>query len=162
MQSCVVTSVQSEHRFDIPQQKLTSEVEKGELFRVIVGHVKNPSKFFIQLGSQYSALSALMDALDEDMEAALLTEHFDSSLPVTPMLGLYVAARWPRDEKWYRTKVVGIASNTYVTLSFIDYGDECDVEWKSVRSLPLPFQELPAQALQAQLLGVQPNSEVKV
>ena len=163
MLSSGATSGQSAQRFDIPLQKLPSEAEQGELFRVIVVHVKSPAKFFVQLQSEHSALTALMDALDEDMEAALLLEHFDSSLPVAPTLGLYVAARWPRDEKWYRTKVVGIASNTHVTLSFIDYGDVCEVEWKSVRKLPPcpAFEQLPAQALKATLLGVQPNSEVK-
>ena len=155
-------SAQSAQKFEIPLQKPPREVERGELFRVIVVNVKSPAKFFVQLQSEHSALTALMDALDEDMEAALHLEHFDSSLPVAPMRGLYVAARWPRDENWYRTKVVGIASNTHVTLSFIDYGDECEVEWKSVRKLPPFFQQLPAQALKAKLLGVHPNSEVKV
>ena len=162
MLSSEAASAQSAQRFDIPLQKLPSEVEKGELFRVIVVNVKSPAKFFVQLQSEHSALAALMDALDDDMEAALPLEHFDSTLPVAPTLGLYVAARWPRDELWYRTKVVGIASNTHVTLSFIDYGDVCEVEWKLVRKLPLSFQHLPAQALKATLLGVKPNSKVKV
>ena len=161
MLSSGATSGQSVQRFDIPLQKLPSEAEQGELFRVIVVHVESPAKFFVQLQSEYSVLTALMDALDEDMEAALLLEHFDTSLPVAPTLGQYVAARWPRDEKWYRTKVVGIASNTHVTLSFIDYGDVCEVEWKSVRKLPPSFEQLPAQALKATLLGVKPNSKVK-
>jgi len=161
MLSSEASLAQSAGRSDIPLQELPSEAEKGELFDVIVVNVRSPSKFFVQLKSQYSALSAMMDALDEAMEEALLVEQFDSSLPAVPKTGLYVAARWPRDEKWYRTKVVGIASNTHATLSFIDYGDVCDVLWKSVRRLPPSFEQLPAQALQAKLLGVQPNSKVK-
>ena len=162
MLSSDASLAQSAGRFNIPLQELPSEAEKGELFDVIVVNVRSPSKFFVQLKSQYSALSAMMDALDEAMESALLVEQFDSSLPATPKSGLYVAARWPRDQNWYRAKVVGIATNTHVTLSFIDYGDVCEVEWKSVRKLPQSFEQLPAQALQAKLLGVQPNSKEKV
>ena len=153
---------QSADRFDIPLQKLPSEAERGELFDVIVVNVRSPAKFFVQLKSQYPELTAMMDALDDAMEEALLVEQFDSSLPATPKSGLYVAARWPRDGNWYRTKVLGIATNTHVTLSFIDYGDVCEVEWKSVRRLPQSFEQLPAQALQAKLLGVQPTLKVKV
>merc|ERR1719495_214655 len=52
-----------------------------------------------------------------------------------------------------------MASNTHVTLFLIDYGDICEVEWKFSRSLLSQFQELPAQAIQAKLLGVKPNTD---
>ena len=70
MLSSDASLAQSAGRFDIPLQELPSEAEKGELFDVIVVNVRSPSKFFVQLKSQYSALSAMMDALDEAMEKA--------------------------------------------------------------------------------------------
>ena len=161
MQSSEASISPSAGGFEIPLQELPIEAEQKDFFRVIVANVRNPSKFFVQLESQHSALTDLMEALDEAMEAALLDQQFDPALPAAPIPGLFVAARWPRDEMWYRTKVEGIATNTHATLFFIDYGDLCEVEWKSVRLLPPAFQLLPAQALQARLLGVQPKLKTK-
>ena len=158
MLSSSASSAQS--LIDIPLQELPGEVEQGEFFDVIVVNVRSPSKFFVQLKSQHLKLTALMDILDHTMEAAMKEEHLDSTLLEVPRVGMYVAARWPHDENWYRAVVVGMASNTHVTLFLIDYGDICEVEWKFSRSLLSQFQELPAQAIQAKLLGVKPNSEV--
>ena len=151
MLSSSASSAQS--LIDIPLQELPSEVEEGEFFYVFVVNVTCPSKFFVQLKSQHLELTALMDILDHTMEAAMKEEHLDSTLPEVPRVGMYVAARWPHDEKWYRAVVVGMASNTHVTLFLIDYGDICEVEWKFLRSLLPNSKNFPPKRFRQSFLG---------
>ena len=151
MLSSSASSAQS--LIDIPLQELPGEVEQGEFFDVIVVNVRSPSKFFVQLKSQHLELTALMDSLDHTMEAAMKEEHLDSTLPEVPRVGMYVAARWPHDENWYRAVVVGMASNIHVTLFLIDYGDICEVEWKFLRSLLPNSKNFPPKRFRQSFLG---------
>ena len=62
---------------------------------------------------------------------------------------------------WSSQNVFGPPTAGRVVVDIKDRdGDICEVEWKFSRSLLSQFQELPAQALQAKLLGVKPNTEV--
>ena len=76
-----------------------------------------------------------MDDLNAENEANFLEEAVDTSLPA-PQVGMYVAARW-KDEMWYRARVVKFKSLATVSLFYIDYGSEEDMDWWKVR--PWPF-----------------------
>ena len=44
---------------------------------------------------------------------------------------MYVAARW-KDELWYRARVVKFKTLATVSLFYIDYGSEEDMDWFKV------------------------------
>ena len=76
----------------IPSQPLPPEVELGAMFEVILGEVKSPHKFYLQLRSQHSALTAMMDRLDVAMETRLEESRSDPELPPPEVSVLYPAS----------------------------------------------------------------------
>ena len=46
-------------------------------------------------------------------------------------VGMYVAARW-KDDFWYRARVVKFKTLETVSLFYIDYGSEEDMDWFKV------------------------------
>ena len=136
-------------------QSLPPEAEVGEIFQVILGEIRNPHKFYIQSYTRYEDLCSLMDDLNAENEANFLEEAVDTSLPA-PQVGMYVAARW-KDEMWYRARVVKFKTLATVSLFYIDYGSEEDMDWWKVRCLDAKFWKLPAQAVAARLAGVAPR-----
>ena len=136
----------------IPVQSLPKEIENGQMFEVVMGDVKNPHNFNLQLRQNFGALSNMMDELDSAMEEKFQEEATDENLPPPEVcssqnisrikvrlvaeylvfqVGMYVAARW-RDEMWYRAQVIGFHSRATVRLHYIDYGSVVDVDWWKV------------------------------
>ena len=65
----------------IPLQSLPKEVENGQMFEVVMGDVKNPHSFNLQLRQNFGALSNMMDQLDSAMEEKFQEESTDENLP---------------------------------------------------------------------------------
>ena len=65
----------------IPVQSLPKEIENGQMFEVVMGDVKNPHSFNLQLRQNFRALSNMMDELDSAMEEKFQEESTDDNLP---------------------------------------------------------------------------------
>jgi hypothetical protein len=64
----------------IPLQELPKGALKGEMVEVIMAAVQGPHKFHLRLRSRHSALTAMMEALDADMEERFRQEPTDPAL----------------------------------------------------------------------------------
>jgi len=73
--------------------------------------------------------------------------------------GDVIAARNPKDDKWYRGKITQIISdewtNTAIYVEFCDFGFEAQLEYNDIRDLEPNFLLLPFQALQCRLADIQ-------
>jgi len=128
--------------------------EEGQVVRVVVGQIVNPSKFFIQLASEYDRLNDLMDSLDsfyaKDRSSSQLTlEGCDVTV------GDLVAVPWT-DNMWYRGKVMGVKDLTTLKVFYMDYGSVADVKRTLARQLSHEFHYLPCQAILAKMSGLVP------
>ena len=135
----------------IPTQEAPVE---GQVVRVVVGQIVNPSKFFIQLASEYGRLNDLMDSLDSfyamDRSSTQLTlEGCDVTV------GDLVAVPWT-DNMWYRGKVMGVKDLTTLKVFYMDYGSVADVKRTLARQLSPQFHYLPCQAILAKMSGLVP------
>jgi len=135
----------------IPSQEAPVE---GQVVKVVVGHIFSPSKFFIQLASEYDRFNDLMHALDSyyamdrsSMQLAL--EGGDVTV------GDLVAVPWT-DNMWYRGKVIGVKDLTTLKVFYMDYGSVADVKKTLARQLSPQFHYLPGQAILAKMSGLVP------
>ncbi|XP_014912996.1 tudor domain-containing protein 6-like [Poecilia latipinna] len=76
-------------------------------------------------------------------------EHLKPGVPCLALLS--------EDNKWYRAQVTENSDNT-VHVLFVDYGNECDVEKKDVRSLSQNLLEMAPQAFLCRLDGFMESS----
>ncbi|XP_075963628.1 tudor domain-containing 6 [Anarhichas minor] len=76
----------------------------------------------------------------------------DMMFPETLAPGSPCLAQFSSDNKWYRAQVIRRVDDAFRVL-FIDYGNECDVNFKNVRSLPQSLLEKAPQAFLCSLNG---------
>lgn len=81
-------------------------------------HVNSSSDFFVQLEVdqlKLDLISAIMDRTNGKFEKV-----------VNPQIGHVIAAKFPDDDCWYRSKIESIDNDGFM-VSFIDYGNSCFV-----------------------------------
>jgi tudor domain-containing protein 2 len=128
---------------------------------VYVSAVESPSKFWVQVfGTKGIELDKLSDELSDFYE---LEENRDKTPKLSDLkVGDMVAAPYPKDDNWYRVRVVKVQEEGYspdehlVTVYYVDFGDEAVLPRKALCSLyPQFLTALPFQAIECCLSGVQ-------
>ncbi|XP_015256925.1 PREDICTED: tudor domain-containing protein 6-like [Cyprinodon variegatus] len=118
---------------------------KNMILDVYASCIAGPQYFWCQPANTETldnVLSLTKDAAKaQDM---ISPEHFE---PGSPCLALF-----SEDNQWYRALVTGKGDET-VHVLFVDYGNECDVEKKYIRSLPKNLLEIAPQAFLCCLEG---------
>lgn len=87
--------------------------------KAFTSHINSTSSFFLQLESDQLKLD-LISKFFEDSKGNF--EHFDVKI------GDIVAALYPEDESWYRSRIDKIYDNKRYLVTFIDFGNSCEVE----------------------------------
>lgn len=85
--------------------------------RVVVTHVTNELKIYVQ----YSEQGSKVEQLQSD-----LRDMFSQTKPVgghAPKKGELLAARFTADNEWYRARVEKIENNNRISVYFVDYGN---------------------------------------
>lgn len=98
-------------------------------------HINSISDFFVQLE---------VDQLKLDLIASIMDGakgKFDKV--VDPKVGQIVAAKYPEDDGWYRSKIESIENDGFI-VKFIDYGNSCTV--KEIGVIDQSIAELPAMS----------------
>ena len=139
---------------EIPVETVPDETE---VFDVVVAEVVNPSKIYVQKASEYDKLNEMMDHLDQHYQQVLKEKELGN---VDTMLdkisvGDFVAITWT-DNMWYRGKVLKYQDYQTLKVFYIDYGTFADVKRSCIYKLDAKFFELPAQAMTAELSGIEP------
>lgn len=105
---------------------------------VLVSYVENCMKFYIQLTEKIDELNNVMQ---------LVKIHCENTAAPGPMpVGAACCARFPDDGIWYRASVIEPKA-TKVVVSYVDYGNEQEVDIVDIRNITEDLVQLPAQAM---------------
>lgn len=145
-------SVRTEQTTLDSSRKLT----KGDdtFVEVYVSAVEHPGHFWVQ----YLDRNAVnLTKLVYDM--TVFYGEFDRPCgeDVEPVVGDLVAAPFSEDDSWYRACILGVVGDG-VDVYFVDYGDSLLVSKQAIRKLSDEFKELPFQAKECCLAGIQPSN----
>lgn len=119
----------------LASNKLASRLELIKPGKVFTSHINSVTSFYLQFES-------------DQLKLELISQYFEQSKGnfevVEAEPGMIVAALYPEDDCWYRTKVEAVESDG-VLVSFIDYGNSCLVK-KIGKIAESTIQELPAMS----------------
>jgi len=111
------------------------------LKEVVVTHVEDCAKFWVQQCSGGPALITLLNQMRSELiSSPPLVGSF------TPRKGDLCAAVFPDDNSWYRARVVNTKLKDQVEVLFIDYGNSAVVSTSKIGALPSAYASLPGQA----------------
>lgn len=100
------------------EKKLAIRLEMIAPGKGYTSHINSMSSFYLQFE---------MDQLKLDLISQYFEESKGNFEKVDPQPGDLVAALFPDDDCWYRTRIESIESDGYL-VSFIDYGNSCVVK----------------------------------
>ncbi|XP_013172201.1 PREDICTED: maternal protein tudor-like isoform X2 [Papilio xuthus] len=116
----------------------------GSRRSVLVSYVDSCIKFYVQLSDKIEELNSVMDAVKVHCES----KSSPGELPV----GAACCARFPDDDNWYRARVKDTKGNK-VIVTYVDYGNEQEINVSDLRTITPDLIRLPAQALKCALKG---------
>ncbi|CAK1585968.1 unnamed protein product [Parnassius mnemosyne] len=116
----------------------------GSRRSVLVSYVDSCIKFYVQLSDKIDELNAVMNAVKAHCE----NRSSPGELPV----GAACCARFPDDDNWYRARVKDTRGKK-VIVTYVDYGNEQEVDISDLRTITPELIRLPAQALKCALKG---------
>ncbi|CAG4946762.1 unnamed protein product [Parnassius apollo] len=116
----------------------------GSRRSVLVSYVDSCIKFYVQLSDKIDELNAVMNAVKAHCE----NRSSPGELPV----GAACCARFPDDDNWYRARVKDTRGKK-VIVTYVDYGNEQEIDISDLRTITPELIRLPAQALKCALKG---------
>lgn len=128
----------------------------NDYFEVYVSAVENPSHFWVQMvGSK----ALHLEWLQEQITAFASTAEAKQNYRLTDVVqGEMVAARFEEgDSIYYRAKILGEVPDNKVDLYFVDFGDSSYANKEDVFKLRSDFTNFPHQAIECQLVNVEPK-----
>lgn len=122
------------------------DVPPEQTQEVFASCIVGPFYFWCQFSSteELNGISSLAQEVGESRGASSVSASLD---PGSPCLALF-----DDDNRWYRAQVMH-RCDSKLHVVFIDYGNEADVEVKSVRPLPRALLQRPPQAFLCSLGG---------
>ena len=131
-------------------------VKEGGHLDIVVTEVLDIDKFWINIRTtdKLGSMQKMMDCMDlfYKMEGRDL-------YPVKVCSGTWVAAPYCQDG-YHRAKVISVVQDI-VGLNYIDFGTVGVVNLKQLRKLPQMFRDLPSQAIECWLWGIETGQQDK-
>ncbi|KAF1374563.1 hypothetical protein PFLUV_G00230390 [Perca fluviatilis] len=121
-------------------------ISKNKKVEVYASCIGEPNFFWCQYANteELSKVSRLAQETAHTQQDMTFPESLG---PGSPCLALFSS-----DKQWYRAQVIRRVENAF-NVVFMDYGNECDVDIKNVRSLPQSLLEKTPQAFLCSLNG---------
>ncbi|XP_043918559.1 tudor domain-containing protein 6, partial [Protopterus annectens] len=130
---------------DLPIKNLNP----GSKAKVYLSHTDHPLSFFVQLLQDENELLFLADNLNASVSKRTnLPGHLCK-------VGNLVCGEFPDDSFLYRAIIKEKYSDSFVSVQFIDYGNEAKIEMSKVYKLDGSFLSIPQLAVHCRLAGVQ-------
>jgi len=148
---------------NIPVERFPQE---ENFIDIAVAEVVSPSKLYVNMASSYDKLNKMMDEIDNFYEKLLREEGLSkrstkwAKMRETITDGEYVAVMWI-DQMWYRARVRNFVNHTELRVFYIDYGTTRVVRLHQMYPLDARFFNLPAQAIEVSLAGIEPPCDDK-
>lgn len=147
IQMCHSDSERTQHSHPCPEENLTilkykwPNLSQKQIDEVYASCIVGPDYFWCQYNTE-----------DLNIISMLAQETGLPSFPVILEPGNPCLALFSSDNKWYRAQVIQKTDSTLSVL-FIDYGNESEVDIKDVRSMSQRLLEIPPQAFLCFLNG---------
>ncbi|XP_064606575.1 tudor domain-containing protein 1-like [Liolophura sinensis] len=149
--------------------------EEGRWVGVQIRAIYSPHCFYINLpwGNRYLTEAASLnpetqgDEVNSEMDLTdlvhFMTTHYNScqfkgNKMLLPAIGEIVAARFTCDDKWYRAKVIFSENEKNVKVFYLDFGNAEVLSMARIHPIEPQFLQLPFQAIECTLKGVEPVS----
>lgn len=144
----------------IISQQLSSNFTKmvlpnaGESASVVVSYVENINNFFVQLETNLSDLTRLMNFVSSYCSSSS-GDHFKMT---ELQVGMPCCALYNVDDQWYRAKIKSF-SQDYIEVSYVDFGNCETVTLSSICKINSSLiNQLPEQAIHCSLHDVESNT----
>ncbi|XP_051501776.1 tudor domain-containing 6 [Myxocyprinus asiaticus] len=127
------------------------EVSLGQTVEAFASCIVGPNYFWCQFANS--------EKLDQ---ITIIADEYGNSSETKPIqmdqldLGSPCLARFSDDQMWYRAQVINKCTDT-ISVLFVDYGNESEVNESSVKTLPCNLLESPHQAFLCRLEGFGPS-----
>ncbi|XP_048858235.1 tudor domain-containing 6 isoform X2 [Brienomyrus brachyistius] len=122
------------------------EIFEGQAFDVYASCITGPHYFWCQYADTDELQRITKAAEDFGKAAEQNNSWVESVSPGSPCLALF------EDEQWYRAVVIA-KTDKALSVLFVDYGNECDVDINKVKQVPPELMESPPQAFLCLLSG---------
>ncbi|KAM9051301.1 tudor domain-containing protein 1 isoform 7-T7 [Megaptera novaeangliae] len=139
-------------RRDLIPKVLTLNV--GDEFCGVVAHIHTPEDFFCQQLQSGHKLAELQASLSEYCSQMSPRSDF------YPTIGDICCAQFSEDDQWYRASVLAYASEDFVLVGYVDYGNFEILSLTRLCPITPKLLELPIQAIKCVLAGVKPSSGI--
>nr|XP_006626067.1 PREDICTED: tudor domain-containing protein 6 isoform X1 [Lepisosteus oculatus]XP_015205868.1 PREDICTED: tudor domain-containing protein 6 isoform X1 [Lepisosteus oculatus] len=131
----------------LPSRYKSCNISEGQTLEVYASSLVSPEYFWCQFADSDS-LQIIAELADETGNSVDTSAKFIEDLfPGSPCLALF-----KDDEHWYRAEVKSKTQDV-LSIRFVDYGNEVEVDHDSVRPVPSELLEIPTQAFLCLLEG---------
>ncbi|MBN3314369.1 TDRD6 protein, partial [Atractosteus spatula] len=131
----------------LPSRYKSCDISEGQTLEVYASSLVSPEYFWCQFADSDS-LQIIAELADETGNSVDASAKFIEDLfPGSPCLALF-----KDDEHWYRAEVKSKTQDV-LSIRFVDYGNEVEVDHDSVRPVPSELLEIPTQAFLCLLEG---------
>jgi hypothetical protein len=163
---CVNNSVTRESTLHLPEEKNVSLHQAlrlssvGQNYTAMLAHVEDPSEFYIHaVCEDNTEIDNLKNRMTQYYRTASIS--FESKEDAQYHIGLFCAAFYDDDDKWYRAKVINWNQDNgseQVTIKYVDYGNMALVHFSMLQPLRSEFAELPICATRCSLAMIYPTT----
>ena len=124
------------------------QLPETEEFRMLLGEVHSPSKFYVQLATVENGhiLRNITEGLNNGSAPLKLLDGL-------PDVGILCCARFSLDKQWYRAEILKINQEN-CEVFFVDYGNLDKVILSDLAFCPSQLSSLPLQAVECGLSGI--------
>ncbi|XP_046559423.1 tudor domain-containing protein 5-like [Haliotis rubra] len=130
----------------------------SDYVEIFVSNIVSPGLFWTQFRQRNNTMA--LERLMDDLEFYRSSSGNQYKVPESLLaVGQVVAVLFPEDQNWHRGIITSIRTMDFVDVYYVDYGNTCSVQKKTLRLLRSRYLKLPAQAVQARLANIQPSGE---
>ena len=136
----------------------------GQQYEAMLAHIEDPSEFYIHTVCEDNIeIDNLQNKMTECYRASCIS--FKSKEEAKLCVGLFCAAFYAADEKWYRAKVIDWNEHNdsdQVKIKYVDYGNMALVNYSMLQPLRSEFANLPVCATKCSLAMIYPTTSAQV
>lgn len=135
----------------------------GQQYEAMLAHIEDPSEFYIHtVCEDNTKLDKLRNKMAEYYRTACIS--FKSKEEAKFCVGLFCAAFYDADEKWYRAKVIDWNEDNdsdQVSIQYVDYGNVAVVHFSMLQPMRSEFADLPICATKCSLAMICPTTSAQ-
>jgi len=131
----------------------------GQQYEAMLAHIEDPGEFYIHtVCEDNKEIDNLQHKMTEYYRTARIS--FKSKEEAKFCVGLFCAAFYDADEKWYRAKVIDWNEDNdsdLVSIQYVDYGNMALVHFSMLQPMRSEFANLPVCATKCHLAMIYPT-----